>query len=132
MDDVAKKTPIGADAESFEAEFPEIEAEIPEDFSFGNDHFSSSQIIVKNSIHSESDPFVAKKARFIKLDSSSEYLFGGKKKLKNKPLPTEDLQLFWAEQESLRLEEERRKQEAQEVADVEYALALSKKDFFNF
>lgn len=44
------------------------------------------------------------------------------------PLPSEDQQLAWAAAESLRLEEERRKQAAKEKSELELALALSKKE----
>jgi epidermal growth factor receptor substrate 15 len=43
-------------------------------------------------------------------------------------IPPEDQQLAWAAAESLRLEEERRKRLAQEQADLEYALALSREE----
>lgn len=41
-------------------------------------------------------------------------------------LPSEDQQLAWAAQESLRLEEARRKRQMQEEADLELAISLSK------
>lgn len=44
------------------------------------------------------------------------------------PLPSEDQQLAWAAAESLRLEEERRLQENKEKAELELAMALSKKE----
>lgn len=43
-------------------------------------------------------------------------------------LPSEDQQLAWASAESLRLEKQRKKEAMQEIADLELALALSKKD----
>ncbi|XP_039277256.1 epidermal growth factor receptor substrate 15-like 1 isoform X3 [Nilaparvata lugens] len=44
------------------------------------------------------------------------------------PLPSEDQQLAWAAAESLRLEEERRNNQRKEIADLQMALTLSKKD----
>lgn len=41
---------------------------------------------------------------------------------------TEDQQLAWAAEESLRLEEQRKRRQLQEQADLEYAIALSKAD----
>lgn len=41
---------------------------------------------------------------------------------------SEDQQLAWAAAESLRLEEQRKKRQLQEQADLEYAIALSKAD----
>lgn len=41
-------------------------------------------------------------------------------------LPSEDQQLAWAARESLRLEEDRRKRQLQEQADLELAISLSK------
>lgn len=150
VDDLAYETPIGADAELFEAKFPKIDA-FDSDFSFGKDPFSCDSTKAdkvngnedffsnnknlfsdKNSNHSKSDPFSVKKAPS-KVEGSSinfDNLLGKQKldKFEAKVIPAEDVQLAWAAQESLRIEEERRKQEAQEKADYEYALALSKKD----
>lgn len=53
---------------------------------------------------------------------------GGTANGKTTPLPSEDQQLAWAAAESLRLEEERRKTEMKEIADLQLALTLSKKD----
>lgn len=41
---------------------------------------------------------------------------------------SEDQQLAWAAEESLKLEEQRKKRQLQEQADLEYAIALSKQD----
>lgn len=41
-------------------------------------------------------------------------------------LPSEDQQLAWAAQESLKLEEARRKRQMQEQADLELAISLSR------
>ncbi|XP_075216266.1 epidermal growth factor receptor pathway substrate 15 isoform X2 [Lycorma delicatula] len=44
------------------------------------------------------------------------------------PLPSEDQQLAWASAESIRMEEERKKEQMKEIADLQLALALSKKE----
>lgn len=44
----------------------------------------------------------------------------------SKKLPSEDQQLAWAAQESLKLEEARRQRQLQEQADLELAISLSR------
>lgn len=44
------------------------------------------------------------------------------------PIPSEDQQLAWASAESIRLAEERKKEQMKEIADLQLALALSKKE----
>lgn len=46
----------------------------------------------------------------------------------SKNVPPEDEQLAWAAKESLRLEEDRKKRQKQEEADLALAIKLSKKD----
>lgn len=132
-DDLAYETPIGADAKSFEAKFPKIDA-FDSDFTFGNDPFSSP-LKSAEKVNGNSDSFFSSKNLFSDKNSNKSDPFASKKPqapvstvLDGKNMVAEDLQMYWAAQESLRLEEERRKQEAQEKADFEYALALSKKD----
>lgn len=149
VDDLAYETPVGGEPESFEAKFPKIDA-FDSNFSFGNDPFSdsktdkingNSESLFSNNKHPfsdknsnmNSDPFHSKKIDVKRPDSSSDNFFGKQKTDKfdnssTKNLPNEDLQLVWAAEESIRLEEERLKREEQEKADLEYALALSKKD----
>lgn len=150
-DDLAYETPIGIDTESFESKFPKIDA-FDAAFSFGSDPFSSDvskenkiygntvnifsnkkkNVSDKNLNNINSDPFDLKKTEVTKLENSlaTDDFFGRQKcsSSLDKSLPGEDYQLCWAEQESLKMEEERLKQEAQEKADLEYAIAVSKKD----
>lgn len=46
----------------------------------------------------------------------------------SKNIPPEDQQLAWAAKESLKLEEDRKKRQKQEEADLELAIRLSKTD----
>lgn len=49
----------------------------------------------------------------------------------SKNIPPESEQLAWAAKESLRLEEDRKKREKQEEAELQLAIQLSKKDKSN-
>lgn len=149
-DDLAYETPIGSEREAFESKFPKADV-FETDFTFGSDLmaatakaadkvngnainlFSNSEhgFSEKNSSGAISDPFFTKKDdKKMNQNLKEDDFFGRDKldKVEGMSLPKEELQLAWAAKESLRLEEERLKQEAQEKADYEYALALSKKD----
>ncbi|KAK6643175.1 hypothetical protein RUM43_004678 [Polyplax serrata] len=150
-DDLAYETPIGEERESFEMKFPKVDA-FDADFSFGSELtgatekmdkvngnavglFKNSELVFseKNlnlSSGSGGDPFLMRRdERRIGGKTDDPFtLDKGAGKADGKSLPNEEMQLVWAAKESLRLEEERLKQEAQEKADYEYALALSKKD----
>lgn len=149
-DDLAYETPIGSERETFESKFPETDA-FDADFSFASDPFCSTSSKTDRvngnviSLFSNSDtvssdkslnlpgndPFMLKKDES-KLDkdfkADDAFVSQTTTKINEKTLPNEEAQLVWAAKESLRLEEERLKQEAQEKADYEYALALSKKN----
>lgn len=96
----------------------------------GKDKFSDNNANAVMGKTLNVEPFLAKNMRsetkpdiFI----STEGLFG-KKKTETKAAVTNDLQLEWAEKESLRMEQERRRREEQERSDLEMAIALSKKE----
>lgn len=79
------------------------------------------------------DPFGLEGRQSVPLPLSSPHMAGGlsgraSAPLSKRELPSEDQQLAWAAQESLRMEEARKKRQLQEQADLELAILLSKAD----
>lgn len=77
------------------------------------------------------DPFGLEGRQSVPLPLSSSNMAGGLSGRASAPLsklPSEDQQLAWAAQESLRMEEARKQRQLQEQADLELAISLSKAD----
>lgn len=79
------------------------------------------------------DPFGLEGRQSVPLPLSSPHKAGSLSGRASAPLskgglPSEDQQLAWAAQESLRLEEARKQLQIQEQADLELAISLSKAD----